>query len=82
MQAQLLFHLAYRCPACRSIDWFHDGCMIVEYDATGDVQVVRVQPSDPRLARDHWSCNHCAHEVLSDTHLARGLERLEALARR
>ena len=56
--------------------------MIVEDDATGDVEVVRVQPSDPRLARDHWSCNHCAHEVLSDTHLARGLEQLEALARR
>ena len=73
-------YLGFRCPDCRAIDWFHDGCLIVEDEATGNVQVTRVQASDPRLAGDRWSCNQCAHEVLSETRLARGLDHLEARA--
>ena len=80
MQAPVMSHLGYRCPVCRSIDWFHDGCLIVEDEATGDVHVTRVQTSDPGLVRDHWSCNHCAHELLQETRIARGLDHLEARA--
>jgi hypothetical protein len=80
MQAPVSSHLGYRCPVCRSIDWFHDGCLIAEDDATGDVQVTRIQASDPRLAQDNWSCNSCAHELLPSTILARGLRSLELRA--
>ena len=64
----------YRCPHCRSIDWFRDGCVIAEADAQIELRCGRVQHSDPSLAATTWSCNQCAHEVPLNTPLARSLD--------
>ena len=69
-------NLGYRCPVCRSIDWFRDGCLITE-DEGGTVMVVRVQASDTRIVGAGWSCNYCAHELLTETRLAHDLFELE-----
>ena len=66
--------IAYRCPICRSIDWYRDGCLITEDEATGDLAIVRVQASDLRIAGAGWSCNYCAYEVQPQTRLARDLD--------
>jgi len=60
----------YRCPACRSIDWFRDGCVIAEADGALDLRCGRVQRSDPALAGTQWSCNACAYEVITGSALA------------
>jgi len=70
----ILSNVTYRCPSCRSIDWFRDGCLITEDEATGDLVIRRVQISDPRMPGTGWSCTYCAHEVLPETRLARGLD--------
>ena len=46
----ILSNVTYRCPSCRSIDWFRDGCLITEDEATGALMIKRVQISDPRIS--------------------------------
>jgi hypothetical protein len=64
----------YRCPACQSIDWFRDGCVIDEADARLGLRCGRVQRADPALAGDPWSCNQCALEVPAGSGLAGALD--------
>jgi hypothetical protein len=64
----------YRCPTCRSIDWFRDGCVIAENDAAIELRCGRVQHSDPSLAATSWSCNQCGHEVPPGSRLAAALD--------
>ena len=70
----IVTNVGYRCPTCRSIDWFRDGCLITEDEATGKLMITRVQVSDPRTARAGWSCTYCAYELLPETRLARALD--------
>ena len=67
-------NVTYRCPICRSIDWFRDGCLISEDEATGELVITRVQNSDPRIAGAGWSCTYCAHELSPETTLGRALD--------
>jgi len=46
----IVTNVGYRCPLCRSIDWFRDGCLVTESEATGELMITRVQPPDPRNA--------------------------------
>jgi hypothetical protein len=64
----------YRCPHCRSIDWFRDGCVIVAAGDRVELGCGRVQRPDPALADTTWSCNQCAHEVLHGSRLERDLD--------
>jgi len=70
----IVTNVGYRCPVCRSIDWFRDGCLVTEDEATGDLMITRVQVPDPRIAGAGWSCTYCAHELLPETRLARDLD--------
>jgi predicted RNA-binding Zn-ribbon protein involved in translation (DUF1610 family) len=64
----------FRCPACGSIDWFRDGCVIAAVDERIELRCGRVQHADPRLAGTSWSCNQCAHEEPAGSQLARALD--------
>lgn len=69
-------NVAYRCPECGSIDWFHNGCVIAEVDARIELTCGRVQRPDPGLAGTTWSCNQCAHELPRESRIARDLDDL------
>jgi DNA-directed RNA polymerase subunit RPC12/RpoP len=62
-----------RCPTCRAIDWFNDGYVIVENEATGEIVRRRVIPSDPALTGTVWSCTECGYEVPVQSRLASAL---------
>jgi hypothetical protein len=65
------------CPACRSIDWFHDGFSIAEDLLTGQVERRRVQPrSMATLPTTVWSCAQCGHELDGASQDARYLHAL------
>ena len=64
----------YRCPACRSIDWYRDGCVIAEAGEHAQLTCGRVQRPDPALAGTTWSCTHCAHEVPPGSRLEHDLD--------
>jgi hypothetical protein len=69
--------LRYRCPTCRAIDWFRDGCVISEADIGRELGCGRVQRKDPTLAGTAWSCNQCAHEVPLGSALEHDLDDLQ-----
>jgi len=52
-----------RCPACQSVDWFLDGCVIAAVDGEIVTGCTRIQGPDPALQGTTWSCNHCGHEL-------------------
>jgi hypothetical protein len=68
----------YRCPGCRSIDWYRDGCVIAEGGEHVTLGCGRVQRPDPALAATTWSCNQCAHEVAHGSRLERDLDRIRS----
>lgn len=73
-------HYEIRCPACRSIDWWLDGFVIVENEA-GDLDRHQAEPAAGD-ATAPWCCASCGFETPPWTQLARQLdtERSEAFA--
>ena len=67
-----------RCPSCREIDWFRDGFVIFELEATGEFLGQRVMAPDPVLADSVWSCAQCSYEVPEPSRLAAALREVQA----
>ncbi|MFL5769981.1 MAG: hypothetical protein ACJ765_07860 [Chloroflexota bacterium] len=67
-----------RCPDCRSIDWFRNGCVIAVFDGDVDLECGRFQRPDPALASATWSCNQCAYEVAPGSALERDLDAIRS----
>jgi Zn finger protein HypA/HybF involved in hydrogenase expression len=63
-------HVAIRCPACRSIDWYRDGFAMRELE-DGTILCQRLTTSADQDTP--WSCAVCGHEVAAETLLRRHL---------
>jgi hypothetical protein len=64
--------LPYRCPDCRSIDWYRDGCVIVEDAAAVGLTCGRVQRLDECLVIVKYRLMIQSHELaaeLEDRHI-------------
>ena len=67
-----------QCPACHSVDWFQDGCVIAAVDGAIVTGCTRVQQPDPTLLGTTWSCNQCSHELDAGSDVAGSLDRIRA----
>ena len=65
-----------RCPACQSVDWFQDGCVIALSEGAIVAGCTRVQNPDPSLRDTTWSCNHCSYELVAGSQVARVLDQV------
>jgi hypothetical protein len=65
-----------RCPYCRAIDWFRDGCVIAETDASVELRCSRVLRPELGFEATPWSCAQCGHEVAANSRLVRDLDEI------
>ena len=62
------------CPACQSVDWFQNGCVIATADGAIVSGCTRVQGPDPVLQGTTWSCNQCGLELDDRSPIASALD--------
>jgi hypothetical protein len=63
-----------RCPQCRAIDWFRDGCVIAETDTSVELRCWRVLRPELGFEATPWSCAQCGHEVAAYPGLVHDLD--------